>query len=223
VIIPYLVWSCRKGLTQAYRESCDVSRQSVGWLEWGRHQLPGLLRSSGFHSAPRRSCERREQIVTLDIELPRVQHAPENVRRRWPTPTLQFKDGVFDLVTHRCPRTCGAAPLHRQAYRVLRPGGCSLDQLAFASRRTTSRFHCLGPRLGYRVACKVAGGALHQVPYDHLADSHRSDARMLKASGFRVAKMTPRHCKPLIHLPRAYRPEFLTVNCQLLLEAHGER
>ena len=239
--IPYLVWSiATKGLAQASREVLpDVSRQSVGWLqEQGGIELPGLLAlevGCGFGSASALLRTQGANVVALDIELPRVQHArQEGVEAALADANaLQFKDGVFDLVL--CIGVLEHLPAPRrfidEAYRCLRPGGhlylTWTNWLSPLGGHDFAPFHYLGPRLGYRVACKVRRRErfIH-IPYETIWPIHIGPTlRMLKASGFRVAKMTPRHYPSLSFICRVpIAREFLTVNCQLLLEKPcGER
>jgi len=233
--IPYLVWSiATKGLARTYREVLpDVSRQSVDWLEQQGgvelRDLRALEVGCGFGSASALLQEKGAAVVALDIELPRVQHArADGVQAALADANaLQFRDGVFDLVL--CIGVLEHLPEPRrfveEAYRCLRSGGhlylTWTNWLSPLGGHDFAPFHYFGPRLGYRIACRVRRRQRFiQVPFETIWPIHIGPTlRMLKDSGFRIAKMTPRHFPSLSFICRVpVAREFLTVNCQLLLE-----
>jgi SAM-dependent methyltransferase len=205
----------------------------VEWLEQqGGVELKGLRAlevGCGFGSTATLLKERGADICALDIELPRVEHARSGGVQAAlaDAHALQFRDEVFDLVL--CVGVLEHLPhperFVNEAYRCLRPGGrlylTWTNWFSPLGGHDFAPFHYLGPRLGYRVACKLRRRQRFiQVPYETIWPIHiGSTLRMLRRSGFRITKMTPRHYPSISFLCRLpVAREFLTVNCQLLLE-----
>ena len=212
-----------------------MSQGSVDWLEQQGVRLEGarvLEVGCGYGSAAAIVLQRGADVCALDIEMPRVQHArDEGVQVALAdAEALQFRGGAFDLVLcigvleHlRHPRL-----FFEEAYRCLRPGGrlylTWTNWLSPLGGHDYAPFHYLGPRLGHTVAKKVRRRERFiQTPYETLYPVHIGPTlRMIEGAGFRIARMTPRHYPNLAFVCRVpVAREFLTVNCQLLLEKPG--
>lgn len=222
-----------KGITGAYRELLpEASRDSIAWINRQGIAVQGarvLEVGCGFGATAALLREQGADVIAIDIEPPRVLHAQRDGVQvaLADANALQFKDETLDLIL--CINVLEHLEEPRrfvdEAYRCLRPGRhlylTWTNWYSPMGGHDFTPFHYLGPRLGYRLACKLRRKERFiQVPYQTMWPIHIGPTlRLLKESGFRILKITPRYYPSLSFICRipALR-EFLTVNCQVLLQ-----
>lgn len=235
--IPYVIRTiATKGLAGAYRELLpEASRDSIAWLNRQGIDVNGarvLEVGCGFGATASLLREQGADVIAIDIELERARHARQDGVQAAVSDAnaLQFKDNTLDLILSINVLEHLEQPRRfvDEAYRCLRPGGylylAWTNWLSPMGGHDFMPFHYLGPRLGYRLACKLRKRERFiQVPYETIWPTHIGPTlRLLNERGFRILRMTPRYFPSLSFVCRVpVLREFLTVNCQLLLGKPG--
>jgi SAM-dependent methyltransferase len=225
-----------QGIPGAYRELLpEASRDSVEWIRRQGLKIEGarvLEVGCGRASTAALLQQLGANVAAFDLGLPAVQHAQRDGLRVFlgDANALPCKNASLDLVVSinvvchlRRPRS-----FFDEALRCLRPGGYAFvtwtNWYSPMGGHDFSPYHYLGPRLGYRLACRLKHKERFiQVPYDTLWPNHIGPTlETMRRSGFQLLDVRPRYYPGLAFVCRVpVLREFLTWNCQVLMQKPG--